>query len=589
MVKILIDIDFEINDIESEVIDESVKLLRLPELTEAEKSIIDPIVAPTSGLRIQICDIDNTGSKPKFILSQRKLLLFIRVFKAISIKVKEMHNKNNIKILLTSDDRPTADILLKYSSQIFAFEGYEIYFQEDLQGKSRISSPYGAASVALYDEIDVVIVLTASHNDLSWNGIKFYIDYPIPISGDIFKNISTIALNLKEIKLKTDFEPILIDAIQKNNDYIVDILSKIIEIKSLKNTNIVIWPYLGKAEGLVKLFKQLGANVYLVEDDINPPNPIKELDENKLKTIMIKANSNIALLLDADRDRIALYIKENEDYFFYIPNEIYSAMHNILANEFNKMIINIRTIPSDLRGDNTSFFNILTGVGYKHLGIVLYFLMDIEVEKSKIDTAILYMKDEKDFLVQINNPFPLKNKIIEQMKKNNLEKASFIVVMWEESGGHTINILNVSKNSDSNKYIFQSDFPLIADKYPVPALILITELICRGYKIYKSIDWSIKGINQTINATDEEKVKIMQNFKINDGKTIEINNKKYKITALKDNNNNIDIYELKSDNSTSYFRPSGTGPEVRFYIFGHRDTHLAEIEEIKSYVKKNFT
>ncbi|MBY8981462.1 MAG: hypothetical protein KGD57_00815 [Candidatus Lokiarchaeota archaeon] len=584
----MIDIDFEIDDVELEQIDDITKLLKLPELTEAEKNIVDPIVAPTSGLRIQICDIDNTGSKLKYILSRRKLILFLRVFKAISIKVKRMDENRKLKVLIGTDDRPSADILLKYSSQIFTQEGYEIYYQKDDNGKSRVSSPYGAASVALYEDIDLVIVLTASHNDLSWNGIKFYIDYPIPISGDIFKDISSIALELTEIKLKTNFTPIIIDAIQKNNDYILDILSDIIEIKSLKNANLVIWPYLGKGEGIIKLFKQLGANVHLVDENINPPNPIKVVKEEKLKKIMSDTKSNLALLLDADRDRIALYVKQSGSFLYYIPNEIYSAMHNILAKDFDKKVINVRTIPSDPRGDHTSFLNILTGVGYKHIGIILYFLFNTNVDQSKIDSAILYMKGDNDQLIQIKEASPLRNQIIGEMEKNNLEDASFIVVMWEESGGHTLNILHVSKDQGLNEYHFQIDFPLIADKYPVPALVLITELICRGYEISKSIDWTIKGINQTIEANDEEKVRIMQNFKINDGKTIEINNKKYQITALNDNSGKIDIYQIKSKDSTLYFRPSGTGPEVRFYIFADKETYLKEIEHVKKYVKEEY-
>ena len=52
-------------------------------------------------------------------------------------------------------------------------------------------------------------------------------------------------------------------------------------------------------------------------------------------------------------------------------------MHNILSKDFGKKILNVRTIPSDLRGDHTSFMNILTGVGYKHLGLILYFLMGV--------------------------------------------------------------------------------------------------------------------------------------------------------------------------------------------------------------------
>lgn len=580
-------IEFEVEEFQLNEIENGIKLLKLPELTEQEIKIIDPIVAPTSGLRIQIFDIIDENH---YYLSSRKFFLFLRVAKAISEKFKIIKQNHNLKLLIVTDDRLSKDILLQYFSQIFAYDGYEIYYQEDDFGKSRVSAPYAAASVALYDDIDLVIVLTASHNDLSWNGIKFYIEYPIPMSGDLFKQISDLAINYKEIYLKTDFKPTLTDAIQRNNDYVKNILADVLEIKSLKNRNIIIWPYLGEARGIVNLFKDYGANVILINEVINPPNPIKEIREEKLQEVMTQSNSDIALLLDADRDRIALYVKQDGQYFIYIPNEIYSAMHNILAKDFNKKIINIRTIPTDLRSDGTSFMNILTGVGYKHLGVILYFLMGIEVDQSKIDTAILYMEGEEDNkeLIKLQNPTPLKQKIMDLMEKQNLEQSQFITVMWEESGGHTINILNVSKNPDTKEYLFESPLPLIADKYPVPALVLITELLCRGYVISESIDWSIVGINRTIPATDEEKVKIMKNFERNHNKTIEIKDKHYSVQALSDNNNMIDIYQLKSKDSTLYFRPSGTGPEVRFYIFGKRDTYLDEIKTVMDYVKKNY-
>ena len=162
------------------------------------------------------------------------------------------------------------------------------------------------------------------------------------------------------------------------------------------------------------------------------------------------------------------------------------------------------------------------------------------------------------------------------------------MVFWEESGGHTLNILDVSKNLNTGQYDFKTDFTIIADKYPVPALVLITELICRGSVISESIDWSIMGINRTIQAVDKEKIKIMKNFERHDGKRIEIENKKYEIHALSDNNNLIDIFQLKSENSTLYFRPSGTGPDVRFYIFGKRETHLDEINNVMKFVDKNY-
>ena len=581
-------IEFELEDV-SFIGSGAFKTLKLPELTNEEKFLIDPIVAPTSGLRIQILDQIEKKGKNKLLLTNRKLFLFLRVFKAISQQYKEMKKGKSLKILIVTDNRPTKSILLQYCSQIFAFDGYEIYYQEDEPGESKISAPYGAASVALLEDINLIIVLTASHNELSWNGIKFYIDYPMPMSGDLFKEISNKALNFQEIKFDPNYKPIPIDAEKKNNDYVVSLISKVLEIKSIKNKKLVIWPYLGKARGIVTLFKRLGADIILIDEEINPPNPIKELREDKLKQVMESEGSEIAILLDADRDRIALYVKQNGEYNYYIPNEIYSALHNILAKDYQKKIINVRTIPSDLRGDDTSFINILTGVGYKHLGVILYFLLGIEVDKSKVDKAILYFEDENNNLRKIDNAKPLKRQLFDLIQKNNLFEEEFVIVMWEESGGHTINILNTVGADNNDSFRFDSKFPIIADKYPVPALVLITELIARGHEISKSIDWSIKGINRTIPAVDKQKIKIMNNFAKNDNRTILIKDKEYKVSALSDNINTIDIFQLKSNNSTLYFRPSGTGPEVRFYIFGDRETHLEELKAVQDYIKIHYS
>jgi phosphomannomutase len=81
----------------------------------------------------------------------------------------------------------------------------------------------------------------------------------------------------------------------------------------------------------------------------------------------------------------------------------------------------------------------------------------------------------------------------------------------------------------------------------------------------------------------------MKNFQIHDKKSVKINEKEYIINALSDNNGLVDIFQLKSEDSTLFFRPSGTGPEVRFYIFGKKETHLSEIEKVKTYVKTNYS
>ena len=96
------------------------------------------------------------------------------------------------------------------------------------------------------------------------------------------------------------------------------------------------------------------------------------------------------------------------------------------------------------------------------------------------------------------------------------------------------------------------------------------------------------GINRTISATDQEKIKIMKNFKKNDKETVVVGDHEYMVNSLSDNNNMIDIYQLKRDEATLYFRPSGTGPDVRFYIFGKRESYLKEIKNVQTYIKDNY-
>ena len=125
-------IEFEIADVKLEEGVDGTKILKLPDLSEEEKKVVDPIVAPTSGLRMQIFDIEVIEGNKKYILPNRNLFLFLRVFKAISQKFKEMKSNQNLKVFIVTDDRPSKDILLNYCSQIFAYDGFEVYHQKRL-------------------------------------------------------------------------------------------------------------------------------------------------------------------------------------------------------------------------------------------------------------------------------------------------------------------------------------------------------------------------------------------------------------------------------------------------------------------------
>lgn len=51
----------------------------------------------------------------------------------------------------------------------------------------------------------------------------------------------------------------------------------------------------------------------------------------------------------------------------------------------------------------------------------------------------------------------------------------------------------------------------------------------------------------------------------------------------------INIFELKRDQAKLYFRPSGTGPDVRFYIFGKVETYLEEINTVMKIIKEKYS
>ena len=117
-------VNFEIEDIKLEDGKDGTKIIRLLNLAEEDINIIDPIVAPTSGLRIQIYDIIE---KEKYLLTKQNLFLFLRIFKAISQKFKEIKKNQNLKILIVSDNRPSKDLLLKYLHPKLAYIQFQIY------------------------------------------------------------------------------------------------------------------------------------------------------------------------------------------------------------------------------------------------------------------------------------------------------------------------------------------------------------------------------------------------------------------------------------------------------------------------------
>ena len=558
-------------------------IILFPPLLDEDKEIINPIVPPTSGIRMNIYDKQNNT----YVMTKRAQYMFLRVFKAVSEISKDEIGKKNPGVLLVSDDRPSANYLLGYFSKILASDGYQIYFQKptgskaELEAKdepyySRMSTPYGSASVLLHEEIDLAIVLTASHNDILWNGVKFYIERPMPISGKVMQRISNKALELNEISLVSDFSVKYIDADKKNNDYIINIVKEIIDLSILKDKKIILWSYMGTAPEIQKLFERLGVKIILIDEQMEPPNPTVNINHQKIERLMKQEDAKIAILLDSDRDRLVIihYNNETGEFNTLLPNTLYPAMHNILINEFNQKIINVRTIPSDPRSDKFSKLNFITGVGYKHLGMILYSAIGENIDNDKFQSSILYVETPQGYK-KIGSPEDIQDII----KNSNIRGDNILQVLWEESGGHTINILQITQNGE--KITISPKYPAIGDKYPTEAILIISALIEMGYNLSDFVDQHIIGSRTMIPGDDKRKMKIVQSFVEMKEQTFEVKNLEYKIGTFEEINGKIAIIHLWNDKSNIYFRPSGTGPGVRIYIFGSEDSAESELEAIR--------
>jgi phosphoglucomutase len=70
------------------------------------------------------------------------------------------------------------------------------------------------------------------------------------------------------------------------------------------------------------------------------------------------------------------------------------------------------------------------------------------------------------------------------------------------------------------------------------------------------------------------------------GQQVAIGGKSYKIIDYRDNLGILDIISFATDLSVLFARPSGTGDNVRIYIFGEKVSGKKELEEVAEYLSK---
>ena len=105
------------------------------------------------------------------------------------------------------------------------------------------------------------------------------------------------------------------------------------------------------------------------------------------------------------------------------------------------------------------------------------------------------------------------------------------------------------------------------------------------YDLTEHIDQTIKADRIYVSAIDEEKLRIMDFFSTKINQKLKIGDLEYVVDGFSDMLGNIKIIHLKTEKTDLYIRPSGTGPDIKIYIYGHENFYLNNINNIENFIQ----
>ncbi|KXZ39031.1 phosphoglucosamine mutase [Alkalithermobacter thermoalcaliphilus JW-YL-7 = DSM 7308] len=209
--------------------------------------------------------------------------------------------KKNIKVIVGKDTRISGDML-----EAALISGL-MSVGADVITVGVVPTPAVAYLTRLY-EADCGVVISASHNPVEYNGIKFFNKDGYKLADEIEDKIEEYILNIEKIQYKPTGENVgrKIEKIDAKRDYI-NYLKEIVDI-DLTNLKIVLDCANGAAFEVAPIvFEELGAKVITINN--NPDGKNINLDcgsthPEKLKQKVLETGADIGLAYDGDADRL---------------------------------------------------------------------------------------------------------------------------------------------------------------------------------------------------------------------------------------------------------------------------------------------
>jgi phosphomannomutase len=245
------------------------------------------------------------------------------------------------KILVGRDTRPSGRQILCNVYEAFEKEGVEVV------NAGIIPTP-SILLLVKKKQLDGGVIITASHNPVEYNGIKFVVSGGRLTNETEVREIESLQSNLKEDerhptvcemheegKDNHDLRKIHLDEILKNIDVAL--------VKS-KKFKVALDPINGAGSVIAKeLLQELGCTLSVINDTpdgnfAHPPEPLAQNLSQIMQTTK-EHKADIGFALDPDADRLAT-VDEGGNYISE-EHTLVLIIKNILAREAGDIVINI--------------------------------------------------------------------------------------------------------------------------------------------------------------------------------------------------------------------------------------------------------
>lgn len=295
--------------------------------------------------------------------------------------IEKISGAREMGVVIAYDTRHMSREFAFEAAKVFSGNGIKVYMYDTIRSTPELSFAIRELKSA------GGLVLTASHNPPEYNGYKVYNQHGCQLSTEetsaLTKKINTIS-SFVDLKLDHNLEN-LVYVKDEIEDIYIEKVKNLSLNKFNKELRIVYTPLYGVGlKPIKRIFDELGANYYLVEEQCQPngdfptakkPNPEEKEALKKIIEEGHKVSGEILLATDPDADRLGVMVLDKDDYVYLTGNQIGALLIDyILSNKKNiidKSYIITSIVTSDFGSRIAASYGvdtIRTFTGFKNLG-----------------------------------------------------------------------------------------------------------------------------------------------------------------------------------------------------------------------------